>query len=76
LDALALKSILNMETLTANERALMVQIERLDVLNARLALSADRAHARLREIERILESVRSSMAEHFGVTIDVQEERE
>ena len=67
---------LNTETLTANERALMVQLERLDMLNAKLALSADRERARRLEIERTLESVRDSMAEHFGVTIDVQEERE
>jgi hypothetical protein len=54
----------------------MVQLERLDMLNAKLALSADRERARRLEIERTLESVRDSMAEHFGVTIDVQEERE
>ena len=65
-----------METLTPNERALMVQLERLDMLNAKLALSADRERARRIEIERAFESVRDSMAEHFGVTIDVQEERE
>jgi hypothetical protein len=67
---------LNMETLTPNERALMVQLERLDLLNAKLALSADRERARRLEVERTLESVRDAMAEHFGVTIDVQEERE
>ena len=65
-----------METLTPNERALMVQLERLDLLNAKLALSADRERARRLEVERTLESVRDAMAENFGVTIDVQEERE
>ena len=65
-----------MEPTTATERALMVQLERLDTLNAKLALSADRERARRLEVERTLESVRDSMAEHFGVTIDVQEERE
>jgi hypothetical protein len=65
-----------MEPTTATERALMVQLERLDMLNAKLALSADRERARRLEVERTLESVRDSMAEHFGVTIDVQEERE
>jgi len=67
---------LDMETLTLNERALMVQLERLDMLNAKLALSADRERARRIEVERTLESVRDAMAENFGVTIDVQEERE
>jgi len=67
---------LDMEPTTATERALMVQLERLDMLNAKLALSADRERARRLEVERTLESVRDSMAEHFGVTIDVQEERE
>jgi len=65
-----------MEPTTATERALMVQLERLDLLNAKLALSADRERARRLDVERTLESVRDSMAEHFGVTIDVQEERE
>ena len=64
------------EPTTATERALMVQVERLDILNAKLALSADRERARRLEVERAFESVRDSMAEHFGVTIDVQEERE
>jgi len=67
---------LEMEPTTPTERALMVQLERLDMLNAKLALSADRERARRLEVERTLESVRDSMAEHFGVTIDVQEERE
>ena len=66
----------NIPITTPVERALMVQIERLDVLNAKLALSADRAHARRLEVECAFDSVRDSMAEHFGVTIDVQEERE
>lgn len=59
------------EPTTATERALMVQLERLDLLNAKLALSADRERARRLDIERAFESVRSAMAEHFGVTIDV-----
>jgi len=65
-----------MEPTTATERALMVQLERLDMLNVKLALSADRERARRLEVERTLESVRDAMAENFGVTIDVQEERE
>ena len=64
------------EPTTPTERALMVQLERLDLLNAKLALSADRERARRLEVERTLESVRSAMAENFGITIDVQEERE
>jgi len=51
-----------MEPTTATERALMVQLERLDTLNAKLALSADRERARRLEVERTLESVRDSMA--------------
>ena len=65
-----------MEPTTATERALMVQLERLDLLNAKLALSADRERAKRLDIERAFESVRDAMAENFGVTIDVQEERE
>ena len=67
---------LDMEPTTANERALMVQLEKLDILNAKLALSADRERARRLEIERNFEAIRDAMAENFGVTIDVQEERE
>jgi hypothetical protein len=54
----------------------MVQIERLDVLNAKLALSADRERARRLEAERVLDDVRDAMAENFGVTVDITEERE
>ena len=64
------------EPTTPTERALMVQLERLDLLNAKLALSADRERAKRLDIERAFESVRDAMAENFGVTIDVQEERE
>ena len=67
---------LEMEPTTAIERALMVQLERLDLLNAKLALSADRERARRLNAERTLESVKDAMVDNFGITIDVQEERE
>jgi len=66
----------NIPITTPVERALMVQIERLDVLNAKLALSADRERARRLEAERVLDDVRDAMAENFGVTVDITEERE
>jgi hypothetical protein len=61
---------------TPAERALLTQVERLDVLNAKLALSADKERARRVKAEDVLENLRAAMASTFGVTFEIREERE
>lgn len=59
----------------------MVQIERLDILNAKLAASADKEYQRRLVAERTLEGLREAMVTHFGIVMSVDlpeagEERE